>query len=199
LLRADAPPDRTVLSAFDEQLVEHGSVIHQSRLDGLAALESIARDRFAAIMPTAESFSVGLKSGVPDTQDDFREGFARALERSYARDRARGMTNVGPHRGDLLLQLGEREARVFASQGQQRAMVLALKLAEVASLAERLGTAPILLLDDVSSELDAERTRLLFAALAETGCQLWVSTTGAVELPLPEDAQILELVEGRLH
>ncbi len=198
LLRAEAPLDRTVLSAYDDQLVEHGSLIHRARLEGLAALASVATARFAAVMPAAEPLRVGLKSGVPESDVDFRTAFANALERSYARDRARGATNVGPHRGDLLLSLGERDARVFASQGQQRAMVLALKLAEVASLSERLSSAPILLLDDVSSELDTERTRLLFSTLAETGCQLWISTTGAVELPLPVDAQRLDVAAGKI-
>ena len=75
----------------------------------------------------------------------------------------------------------------------------ALKLAEVACLTEQLGSAPILLLDDVSSELDREHTATLFAALAATDSQLWVSSTGAVELPLPAGAQLLEVQAGEVR
>jgi DNA replication and repair protein RecF len=198
LLRTSTPPDRSVLAAYDEQLVQHGTMIQEARLEGLAAMAPAATERFSAIMPSAEPIGLALASGLDDPTGDFGESFRAALERSYPRDRARGMTHAGPHRADLLLTLGDRPARVYGSQGQQRALVLALKLAEVASLKARLGTTPILLLDDVSSELDRERTESLFSTLAEAGCQLWVSTTGAAPLPLPTDAQILELTEGRV-
>jgi DNA replication and repair protein RecF len=118
------------------------------------------------------------------------------LAASYPKDRARGMTCVGPHRADLLASLSGADIRQYASQGQQRAVVLALKLAEVQLLAQALDGPPILLLDDVSSELDATRSRLLFAAVARLGCQVWVSTTGAVDLPISGPASRFEIVAG---
>jgi DNA replication and repair protein RecF len=199
LLRSDQPPRRDLLEIYDEQLILHGEVMHRCRVDGLASLEPLAVNRFAGIMPDTPLFGLALDSGVPgESGESFGGTFQRALREGYPRDRARRMTTVGPHRGDLLLSLGSKPARVFASQGQQRAMVLALKLAELETLTERLGTPPILLLDDVSSELDAQRTRLLFETLGRSDSQIWLSTTGAADLPIAEDAQVFEVHAGRL-
>jgi DNA replication and repair protein RecF len=78
-------------------------------------------------------------------------------------------------------------------------MVLALKLAEVRELTQRLGAAPILLLDDVSSELDSERTELLFSVIDEIAGQVWVSSTGAAPLPIRIGTQILEVSSGAIE
>ena len=94
--------------------------------------------------------------------------------------------------------LDGQDARLFASQGQQRALVLALKLAEVNHLTERLQCAPILLLDDVSSELDASRTRFLFEEIEEMDTQVWISTTGATPLPTVYETQVLSIENGLL-
>jgi len=196
LLRANKNPDLMQIAAYDEQLVAHGEVIHRCREEGLAAMSRRAASQFDTIMPRLEPLTLLLESGVTESGDDFAASFREALKRSFSRDRKNGRTTVGPHRADLCMSIGERDARIFASQGQQRAIVLALKLAEVICLRDELGIAPILLLDDVSSELDAERTDMLFGALAKVGSQLLVSTTGAVELPLPEETQILEVEAG---
>ena len=120
--------------------------------------------------------------------EQFKERFKEALRESFPRDRARGMTSVGPHRADLLVELDGVDARHFASQGQQRALILAMKLGEVEILTEHLQAPPILLLDDVSSELDVRRTEHLFHLIRRIGGQVFVTTTGAADLPsLPED------------
>ncbi|MEE8409763.1 MAG: DNA replication/repair protein RecF [Myxococcota bacterium] len=204
LLRAESPPSADMLAAYDDQLVHHGEVIHRCRCEGLAALAPLAAARFAAMMPDVPPLALRLESGVPGDDDalfdgSFGERLREALAKSYPRDRARGATSVGAHRADLVITLDVHSARAFASQGQQRAMVVALKLAELQCLTEQLDSPPILLLDDVSSELDAERTRLLFSELEKTSSQVWVSTTGAVELPLPGDAQIFEVDDGRIN
>ncbi len=199
LLKAPRAPDRLLLSSYDEQLVRYGAVLDSSRRLTLAALVPLAVQHFARIMGEPLSLAIELSAGIPEGPDNFAERFLRGLAQSFAKDRARGMTSVGPHRADLLLYLGGKDVRKVASQGQQRAIVLALKLAEVDYLRAQLGAAPILLLDDVSSELDKERTEHLFAALAELDSQVWVSTTGAVPLPLPPAAQVFTMHEGKLE
>src|SRR5690606_16019584 len=97
-----------------------------------------------------------------------------ALERSWERDRDRGFTVEGPHGDDLGLDVRDRApARHHASQGQQRAICLALKVAELDVLSRRTGRVPILLLDDVSSELDRTRNRRFFELLARLGGQVF--------------------------
>jgi DNA replication and repair protein RecF len=110
------------------------------------------------------------------------------------RDLERGTTSVGPHLRDVELRAGDRELRGFGSQGEQRTAVLALVLAEAGVLAERRGTPPLLLLDDVLSELDGERRRALLAALPPGG-QTIVSATSLDALPPagPAPAQVVEV------
>ncbi len=106
-----------------------------------------------------------------------REAMAAALSAGRARDLARGVTSVGPHRDDIGFRLNEHEAAAFASQGQLRAMVLAWKTAEMEMLAEQHHEEPVLLLDDVSSELDPTRNEYLFEFLKRRPAQCFITTT----------------------
>ena len=105
------------------------------------------------------------------------------MQNSRGLDVRRGLTGVGPHRDDLWLELGGRDARAFASQGQQRTLVVSLKLAEADLVAARSGEPPILLLDDVLSELDADRRQALLERVGVTG-QVVVTSAEAAPLPL---------------
>jgi DNA replication and repair protein RecF len=120
-----------------------------------------------------------------------------ALEGRLARDLERGTTSLGPHLDDVRLLAGDRDLRTFGSQGEQRLTVLSLLLAEAGVLTEQGGIAPLLLLDDVLSELDADRRRLLSTRLGSTG-QTLVTATGAEALPLAP-AQLLSVMPGRVE
>ena len=100
-----------------------------------------------------------------------------ALARRLPRDRERGYTSVGPHADDLAVSLGAQPARSFASQGQARAAILAFKIGEIESLRAAQGRGPLLLLDDVSSELDPERNTFLMSYLGSLGGQVVLTTT----------------------
>ena len=117
----------------------------------------------------------------PDSTLRGEEELARrllaALRRRLPGDRERGYTSVGPHADDLALSLGDRPARLFASQGQARAVVLAFKIGEIENLRRVHGRAPLLLLDDVSSELDPQRNAYLMRYLGELQGQVVLTTT----------------------
>jgi DNA replication and repair protein RecF len=117
-----------------------------------------------------------------------------SLESRLDRDLERGSTGLGPHLDDIVLTSGTRDLRNFGSQGEQRLTVLALLLAEAELIAERRGFAPLLLLDDVLSELDPNRRRVLAERVQGTG-QTLVTATQASSLPL-EPAQLLEVTPG---
>ena len=119
---------------------------------------------------------------------------AAALEDRLERDLERGSTGVGPHLDDVVLTSGSRDLRSFGSQGEQRLTVLALLLAEAELIAERRGYAPLLLLDDVLSELDPNRRRVLAERVRGAG-QTLVTATQASSLPI-EPAQLLEVTPG---
>jgi DNA replication and repair protein RecF len=102
---------------------------------------------------------------------------AVALEARLERDREKGYTSAGPHMDDLALALDGRGAKLYGSQGQQRALVLALKIAEIENLRASLGRPPLLLLDDVSSELDPAKNRYLLGYLAGLPAQVFLTST----------------------
>jgi DNA replication and repair protein RecF len=112
------------------------------------------------------------------------EALLEALQRSLPRDRQRGHTCVGPHLEDMRLDVDGRPARTHASQGQCRSLVLALKMAEFRSLERATSEPPVLLLDDVSSELDATRNALLMRFLDAAGGQVFLSTTDVQHIHL---------------
>ena len=117
-----------------------------------------------------------------------------ALEDRLDRDLDRGVTGLGPHLDDIVIASGPRELRSFGSQGEQRLAVLALLLAEAELIVERRGVPPLLLLDDVLSELDPARRRILAARVAHAG-QALVTATDAAMLPSEPD-QLLEVSPG---
>jgi DNA replication and repair protein RecF len=118
------------------------------------------------------------------------------LEARLSRDLERGTTGAGPHLHDIRLEAGGRELRSFGSQGEQRVAVLALVLAESQTLSERVGSTPLVLLDDVLSELDGDRRRAL-ASLIEAGSQTVVTTTSPDSFPTAP-AQSLRVSPGEV-
>jgi DNA replication and repair protein RecF len=146
------------------------------------ALDAARSELVAGLAPgfAAHAGTLGLVAGTLGY--DEQPMSAEALEAGLERDLARGTTGLGPHLRDIEIRAGGREVRGFGSQGEQRAAVLALLLAEAGVLAERRGSPPLLLLDDVLSELDAQRRRALLNALPEGG-QTVVSATSADALP----------------
>ena len=119
------------------------------------------------------------------------------LDARQARDLERGATGLGPHLHDVAVLAGDRDLRSYGSQGEQRLAVLSLLLAEASVLAERSGVPPLLLLDDVLSELDPER-RATLARLLPAGGQTLVTSTTAAALPVAP-AQLLEVRPGEVR
>jgi DNA replication and repair protein RecF len=117
-----------------------------------------------------------------------------ALEARLDRDLERGSTGLGPHLDDVVLTSGTRDLRSFGSQGEQRLTVLALLLAEAELIVDRRGFAPLLLLDDVLSELDPNRRRVLAERVQGVG-QTLITATDASPLPVAP-AQLLEVTPG---
>jgi DNA replication and repair protein RecF len=119
--------------------------------------------------------AAGMPTAAPE--EELAARLAEVLALRADRDRDRGYTSAGPHMDDLTLALDGRGARAYGSQGQQRALVLALKVGEIENLRERIGRPPLLLLDDVSSELDPEKNAFLLEYLARLPGQAFLTTT----------------------
>jgi len=135
--------------------------------------------------------------GLPDGRLEYvgRPPTVEALEARLAADLERGVTGLGPHLDDVVVASGARELRAFGSQGEQRLAVLALLLAEAELLAERGPAPPLLLLDDVLSELDERRRGILAERIRAGGGQTFVTATSEGALPAAPD-QLIEVTPG---
>lgn len=180
-----------LLDAFDAVIADEGAAIMVARAQYVAQIEARVRTYFERIATPAPviglRYHTRLEGLDPEDPERTRAAFLDKLARRRALDRARKSTSVGPHLDDVELTLDGQPVKERASQGQHRALVLALKLAEIAHLAERLGETPILLLDDMSSELDAHRSAQLFDAVRALDGQVVLTSTappsGLGELP----------------
>ena len=171
----DAGWDARALDPFERLMSEHGAAIVRSRRHAAAALAPASIEAFQRIARASLTLSVTYAPRAPEDPTEF----AKLLAERRSEDARRGTATVGPHLDDLALALDGRPARQVASQGQHRALVLALKAAELATIATARDADPILLLDDVSSELDPGRNAALFAFLHAHVGQIVLTTTRA--------------------
>ncbi|CAN5714659.1 DNA replication/repair protein RecF [soil metagenome] len=169
-LRGDAASD---LDTWEELIVRYGLAVMTARTEAADPLAIAAGDAFARIGTPGLSLRTRYATTAPRDEGPYRD----ELRRRRLQDRRRGSASVGPHRDDLELLLGEHSARAVASQGQHRAIVLALKSAELRVVGSSRDAQPILLLDDVSSELDRARTAALFRFLEAEEGQIFLTTT----------------------
>jgi len=181
-LRASGSMDPEVEASFRAPLVAAAARLLRRRRDVAVELEPRLAAAFAEISgPAAPPAGLAYRpSGGFDLAGDettLAARYAEALEARLQRDLERGYTTCGPHMDDLLLGVGGRAARTYGSQGQQRAFVLALRIAEVENLRAVQPEPPLLLLDDVSSELDPEKNGFLLEYVARLPAQAFLTST----------------------
>lgn len=163
--------DDVYLSAFDEQLADYGANVISRRLRFLSLLDPVADKIYEEISNGREQFHFRYLSTLSKHElkldlDDIRTAFERALRDKRQTDYRMGYTTVGPHRDDMQLFLDGQDVQSFASQGQQRTIALSLRLAEIDFIFKEIGEYPVLLLDDVLSELDDARQRNLVLSMS---------------------------------
>jgi DNA replication and repair protein RecF len=180
---AASPSSRDAIEPWTERVAKLGSELVAARVETLALAEPAFRVRAAEL-------GLGDVSLRYDGEPPTVEAFAAAL----ARDLDRGVTSLGPHLDDVVLSAAGRDLRSFGSQGEQRLALLALLLAEAETIADRTGVPPLLLLDDVLSELDPDRRQILATRVRSVG-QALVTATDAAMLPATPD-QLLEVTPG---
>ena len=154
----------TFLEIWDDQLVDLADKIYCRRVIALNQLSELAGNKYSKITNGAELFSAHyFVSGKKEDENEgeYKDWYRRITYDFRWKDIRRGSTENGPHRDDINFLINDYQGKYFASQGQQRTAVLALKLAEIEIMKQTVGEYPILLLDDVMSELDAERRQKL--------------------------------------
>jgi DNA replication and repair protein RecF len=184
-----------LLDIYDHQLAPLAIAVAATRKDLLAALQGELELAFSAITHTTLPVAARYVSRARGTTVD---EILEELQDGRARDIATQSTHVGPHRDDLALELDGRDAGQFASQGQLRAIMLAWKSAELTMLGRAHGDLPILLLDDVSSELDPQRNEYLFEHLATLAGQCFITTTHEDHVLLRKHRADYRIAGGRI-
>ena len=208
-LLKDPQPDRILLEAYTDQFCPLAARIISRRHEVLSAIEPTIRDVFHSIF--APDFHVRCayfskwkrdQSGEPDTAQTTPQALEETLRDHLAStrhaERRAGFTLVGPHRDDIKVALNDLPTREYASQGQARAIVLAMKITEIRYIETINQECPVLLLDDVSSELDRTRNEQLFSFIRELSAQTFITTTDRRFIGIEEDLAEWLIKNGEL-
>jgi DNA replication and repair protein RecF len=193
----------TMLSVWNEQLIQYGVKIMKKRQSFIKKLQywaetihkGITNDNESLLIRYAPSFDI---QEIEDESVLFNQ-FMIKLSQVKDQEIRRGVTLVGPHRDDLLFYINEKEVQTYGSQGQQRTTALSLKLAEIELIHEEVGEYPLLLLDDVLSELDEYRQTQLIRTF-QRKVQTFITTTGleSVHLDKLDGASVFHVLQGNV-
>ncbi len=157
---------KQTLPIWDEQLSKQAGKIIKARNDFLREIAPIASEKHALLSDNKEVLEMKTESGYYGSEDEIAFALFEDLKLGLDRDMRLGFTTIGPHRDDIKFTLNGDDVRVFGSQGQQRTVALSLKLAEAEIFYNKFNEYPILILDDVLSELDKKRQRKLISAVS---------------------------------
>lgn len=191
------PIDPEILDMWNTQLARTGAEVMRSRRQFMDELSTIASDMHRRLTGGREQLFAFYQPNVPFEDKDAEYAIYDALASSREEDIRRGFTTRGPHRDDIGIKLGETDVKVFGSQGQQRTAALSLKLSEIALLRDVTGESPVLLLDDVLSELDEDRQKALMGSAFD--CQCLLTATGVESAVTRMGAEVYKVAGGRIE
>lgn len=195
--------DRLYLDVLTDQLAEFGVKIIIERQKFLANLEKNMRKIHLELTDNQESLEISYKTNSFDSQltdaKDIYQSLRENYQKNYDKEVRAGMTLLGPQRDDIAFLINERDVSDFGSQGQQRTVILSMKLAEVELIKDVIGDYPILLLDDVLSELDELRQTQLLRAI-ETNIQTFITTTNldGINREIVKNPQVYTVNDGQI-
>lgn len=157
---------RQTLPIWDKQFSSQAAIIIKARNEFLQEISPIAQEKHAFLTDGKETLTMKTESNYYGQEDEIAFAIQSDLQTSYERDLRLGYTSVGPHRDDIKFLLNNEDVKIYGSQGQQRTVALSLKLAETETFKKKFGEYPILILDDVLSELDKKRQKKLVSAVS---------------------------------
>ncbi|MBQ7384891.1 MAG: DNA replication/repair protein RecF [Ruminococcus sp.] len=193
---------KDTLEIWDDVLIDLGADIILKRLEFLEKLKVSAKELHKGISSGSEDLDIKYTSSVLKEEKNFNKCEIECLlkkefKRVRREDICLGVTNAGPHRDDLEFFINNKSARRFGSQGQQRSIVLSLKLSEARLMSEAFEEPPVVLLDDVMSELDLKRQDFLLKNTEEN--QVFITCCEPIESKRLKDAKLFEIKEGVIY
>lgn len=192
---------KELLDIFDIQLVKIGSQVIQERNKYIKDLSKISRKIHKRVTSSDEKIKLEYETNVEYNSDlnILMKSYLNELEKNIDRDIEAKNTSLGPHRDDMKVYINGKDLRIYGSQGQQRTTVLSIKLSEVELIKQVRGNYPILLLDDVFSELDSERRKYLIDSLKNIQTIITVTDTMNLEEMIDIDKSIFYVKDGMLN
>lgn len=167
---------KSTLEVWNDKLVEHGTYLIKERTKFISRIGTLSRLIHRKITDNIENLEIRYLSNISiQKPEDIIEQYSLLLKNNIDVDLSKGMTTVGPHRDDLGVYINGVDTRNYGSQGQQRTSALSLKLAEIELIKAETSEYPVLLLDDVMSELDNNRQKFLIKSLKDV--QIFITTT----------------------
>ena len=198
------PELESTIDVWDEKLEQVGSKIIKKRIEFILKIAENVRIIHSKITSYKENLEVIYKCNIIDencdsmSYEEIRDKFTKALKKNKDIDFKRGFTSVGPHRDDFKLLINELDVEKYGSQGQQRTVVLSLKLAEIEILKEEIQESPVLLLDDVFSELDENRRNFLKAYIKDI--QVFITSTDKLwENSKNTNIKVIKVTNGNIY
>ena len=191
----DAKTIEQTLPIWDAQLVAEGAKLIKQRIEFIERLKKYVKNAHSYLTSQEENLQIEYAGIVGETEQEIKEKLEKELTRVREKDLKLGYTNVGPHRDDIKFLVNDIDIRNFGSQGQHRTVALSLKLAELEIFKEETGEYPILLLDDVLSELDQDRQQRLLSKIKTI--QSFI-TTAQYDPFMFENAKIIKIENGKI-
>lgn len=190
------------LEIWDQQLIEYGSKIIIERIEFIKLIQSYANQIHKSITNNKENLKLVYKSSIDYEEQDeqkIKETFQKDLDKFRVIDIKRGVTHKGPHRDDILFYINDMEVKTYGSQGQQRTTLLSLKIAELQFMNYETDSYPVLLLDDVFSELDTERQRFLMKFIKNIQTFITCTDVEYFKNLNIENYKLFNVIEGKIY
>jgi len=189
--------DSDIIDVYDKQLSEFGAIIIRDRMNYIEKLNRLGKVIHSNI--TSKSEIIEIKYLTPIKQlDNIEENFYLLLCKNRKRDIETRTTSIGPHRDDFSIDINDIDARIFGSQGQQRTCVLTIKFGALEIIKELTGEYPVLLLDDVLSELDTKRQEYILNSIKEVQTLITCTGVNNIRKYLNAESRIFEVMSGEL-
>ncbi len=187
------------LDPWDNQLIEFGFRVISERISMLSKISQKAKDYFKSFSPPESHLDIKYKSEIDFTNLSLiKKDYSKKLIENRKKDIGRSFTSLGPHRDDILFFINGTEVKTYSSQGQQRTTLLSLKISELKYMKEETGELPVLLLDDVFSELDAERQKYLIEFIKDMQAIITCTNVEYLESLMLEGSRIYKVESGTI-
>jgi len=186
------------IEIWDEKLAEVGSQVISRRLEFISKIKPQLNKIYKLTSGLDQDIQIHYKSSI-DLEGNLEQSFKDVLRLKFEIDKKRFHTTVGPHRDQISFSIAGKDSAVYASQGEAKNLALSLKTSEIEMIKQFLGRTPILLLDDVTSELDGQRKKFLFKFLEDFPGQIFITTTDIKEILYKGEIRVFHIIDKKVR